>query len=245
MTPQRRVGIVGVLSLIVIIIGTLGYRLIEEWSYLDCLYMTIITITTVGFGEVHELSLGGKLFTIFLVISGVGTVLYGIGILIEYILVFEVRDLFRRRKMEKEIGKLNNHYIVCGYGRVGSSVCRKFLESGVPFMVIENKPELSEKLSSSGLLYLIGDATEDSVLLEAGIKRAKGLVSVIASDSDNVFITLTAKGLNPDIQVVARCIEEEAEEKIRRAGANIVVSPYAIGGERIATAMLDLGKVRK
>ena len=145
--------------------------------------------------------------------------------------------------MEKEIGKLNNHYIVCGYGRVGSSVCRKFLESGVPFMVIENKPELSEKLSSSGLLYLIGDATEDSVLLEAGIKRAKGLVSVIASDSDNVFITLTAKGLNPDIQVVARCIEEDAEEKLRRAGADIVISPYAIGGERIADAMLDLGKM--
>jgi voltage-gated potassium channel len=240
MLPEKRVKIFILGLAVVIIVGVSGYHLIEGWSIFDSLYMTVITITTVGYGEVKPLSKSGKLFTVFLIIFGISTIVYGIESTIEYFISFEFRNLFRRRRMEKEIEKLKEHYIVCGFGRVGENVCKEFLKQKVPFVVVENNEKRLSYLSKTELLYVVGDASEERVLKEAGIERAKGLVAALSSDADNVFVILTAKFLNPKILVVARCIEKEAEYKLRKAGADEVISPYAIGGERIAQAILEL-----
>lgn len=240
MLPEKRVRIFILGLAVVIIIGISGYHFIEGWSIIDSLYMTIITISTVGFREVKPLSGAGKLFTVFLIIVGISTIVYGIESTVEYIISLEFRNLFRRRKMEREIDKMKEHYIVCGFGRVGENVCKEFLRQKVPFVVVENDEKRLVYLSKTELLCVVGDASEERVLKEAGIEKAKGLIAALASDADNVFIILTAKFLNPKISIVARCIEKEAEYKLRKAGADEVISPYAIGGEKIAQAILEL-----
>ena len=225
--------------LLIIIIGTLGYEYIEdEWSFLDSLYMTVISISTTGFKEVRVLSTEGRIFTIFIIISGVLALAYTGGkaaqIMIE-------RQIFRRRKMHKLIEKISDHHIICGFGRMGSRICESLYSKGERFVVIENDPEKIELLVDTGYLFINGDATNDDILLSAGIKKARGLVSVIKSDAENVFATLSAKELAPEIFVIARAVEEGTESKLMKAGADKVVKPYELSVGKIIQILINPG----
>ncbi|MFC2084609.1 potassium channel family protein [Bacteroidota bacterium] len=236
---QFKNGLIGLL--IIIICGTIGFELVEPgWNLLDSFYMTIITITTTGFSEVKPLSDEGRIFTIFLIISGVLTIAYtgskAAQILIE-------KQLLRRRRMEKKLDLLANHYIVCGYGRMGKEICDSLARNKYPFVVIENESDKIEMLKSKGFMIVNGDSTNDNVLLKAGLKRAKGLVSVVRTDPENVFTTLSAKGLNPNIFVVSRAIDEGTESKLLKAGADRVVKPYELGGNRMVQLLLRPGVI--
>lgn len=219
-------------------IGTLGYILIEGWSILDSAYMAVLTLATVGFREVHPLSTTGMIFTIFLMIFGIGIIAYSIGVFAQFMVEGELQKVLGRRQVEKKIAKLFDHYIVCGFGRIGSIICRELNERPVPFIVIEQHSDYCEKIAAEGFLYIQGNATEDDVLLAAGIERARGLITVVTSDADNVYITLTARGLSPDLFILSRAGDEGSEKKLSRAGASKVISPYNIGASRMAQAIL-------
>lgn len=238
MSRFRHLKIAVTFLVVVIILGTLGYTWIEHWGLLDALYMTIITIATVGFHEVRELSSAGKIFTIFLIIGGVGTAGYTLGSLIEVMLEGYLGDIIGGRRMKRKIAELKNHYIVCGFGRVGQQVAREFKRAGAPFIVLDSNPEVKDRMDAEGVLYIQGDASDEEVLKEAGINRAKGLITAVDSDADNVYVTLTARVLRPDLFIIARTNLEGSEEKLKRAGANRVVSPYSIGGRRMASMLL-------
>ncbi|PLX83292.1 MAG: potassium channel protein [Desulfuromonas sp.] len=218
--------------------GTLGYTFIEGWGVFDSLYMTVITLATVGFQEIHPLTDQGKAFTILLIVFGAGIIAYAVGSLIQLMVEGQLRKLMGRKKLEKEIGKLQGHYIVCGYGRIGALICKELQTRPVPFVVVEKDPQHWEKLTRNGHLFVRGDATDDEALIAAGIRRARGVVTAVTSDTDNVYITLTARGLNPDLFILARSGEVEAEKKLLRAGASKVISPYTIGASRMAQAIL-------
>lgn len=221
----------------VIVFGTAGYIIIEGWNFFDSLYMTIITLTTVGYEEVHSLSHEGRVFSIVLMLSGVGTMFYTFGVGAKVLLEGEIRDILGRKRLSKKIENLKNHYIICGYGRMGSIICKELKQHNAPFVVIEDTPEIVAAMEGD-LLALQGDATQDTVLKEAGIEKAKGLISVLSSDADNLYVVLSARGLNPQLRIVARASEEGAAQKLMRAGADDVVSPYYIGGVRIAHTLL-------
>lgn len=238
MDPVRKFRF-SILTLFVVICGgTLGYALLEHWSLFDALYMTVITVATVGFREIHELSYQGKVFTILLVIFGASSLAYTLGSLFQFMVEGQLRSVLGRKKLEKQISTLSNHYIVCGYGRIGRLICREFAAKPAPFVVIEASSEAWPFLEDQNCLYVRGDATRDEILEQAGIRRAKGLITAVTSDSANVYITLSARGLNPDLFILARASEEGAELKLKRAGANKVVSPYTIGANRMAHALL-------
>jgi voltage-gated potassium channel len=230
--------LIQVLALIAFVIafGTVGYIVVEGWNFLDSIYMTIITITTVGYREIHGLSSKGRIFTIFLIVGGVGTVLYALSTGAKIILEGELKDIFGRKKLEKKIKDLYDHYIVCGYGRMGKIICRELKAEGVQFVVIEKDPRMLEE--KEDILFLIGDATRDNTLKEAGVERAKGLISVLSTDAENLFVVLSARGLNPNLLIIARAAEEDSEQKLLRGGATKVVSPYHIGGLRMAHTVL-------
>jgi voltage-gated potassium channel len=221
----------------VVSFGTIGYSIIEQWGLFDSLYMTVITLTTVGFEEVHSLSKTGKLFTIILILLGVGAFLYALSAATRMIIEGEIREIFGRRKLGKKIEELKNHYIICGYGRMGKIICKEMKENNAPFVVVENNPEVLVSIDKD-ILSLQGDSTQDNVLKEVGIEKALGLISVLSSDSDNLFVVLSARVLNPNLKIVARSSEEGAEKKLLRAGADRVISPYYIGGLRIAHTVL-------
>jgi voltage-gated potassium channel len=230
--------IISIISIIgVIIFGTIGYTIIEKWSLFDSLYMTIITLTTVGYEEVHRLTKAGRIFTTFLILTGVGVMLYALGVAARVILEGEIRDILGRKKLSKAIETIKNHYIICGYGRMGRIICKEMMQGKVPFVVVEDSPDVVSTMDRD-ILVLQGDATQDSVLRDAGIERAKGLISVLSSDSDNLYVVLSARGLNPNLRIVARASEEGSDRKLLRAGADDVVSPYYIGGLRIAHTVL-------
>jgi voltage-gated potassium channel len=222
---------------IVIILGTAGYMALEEWSFPDALYMTITTITTVGFSEVHKLSEGGRYFTMFLIVFGVGTILYTFNNAARVVIEGEIQAIFGRRKVEKRIRESKDHYIICGYGRMGSVICKELKDKGASFVVVE-KEQAAIGGAGTDMLFVRGDATKDEVLREAGIEKAKGLISVLPTDAENLYVVLSAKVLNPDLSIVARAGEEGSEQKLLRAGADRVVSPYHIGGLRIAHTVL-------
>lgn len=223
---------------IVIFTGTFGYMAIEGWNFFDSFYMTIITISTTGYNEVHDLSMKGRVLSVFLIFSGVTTLAYAGGRAVQLLLETQ---LLRRRRMKQKIESLKDHYIVCGYGRMGKYICEGLKYFKHPFVVVENNQDLIESLDEEGLLYLIGDASRDEILLQAGIKQAKGLVAVVATDAENVFTTLSAKQLNPEIFVVARAVEEETASKLHKAGADRVVKPYELGGNRMVQLLLRPG----
>lgn len=211
---------------------------IERWSFLDALYMTVITLGTVGFKEIHDLSDTGKIFTMLLIVVGVSVIGYIVGSLAQIMFEGQIQRIVGRKRVEKMIDALKDHYIICGFGRIGSLICKEFKANDLPFVIVEKSSETAEKLDEEGYLHMRGDATLDESLLKAGIKRAKGLISVVTSDTENVYITLTARGLNPDLYILARSGEEGSDIKLKRAGANKVVSPYSIGGSRMAQSIL-------
>ena len=233
---RRRFIIAVGLVFLVASFGTAGYMLLEGWNLFDSLYMTVITLASVGFKEIHDLSLFGRIFTIILIIGGVGTVAYALSTGAKIILEGELQEVYGRRRLEKKIKELKNHYIVCGYGRMGKIICRELREKNIKFVIVEKQPELHQE--NRDLLIFPGDATKDEVLKELGIEKAKGLVSVLPTDAENLFVVLSARGLNPHLFIVARAGEEGSENKLVRAGADKVVSPYHIGGLRIAHTVL-------
>lgn len=237
MNPKQRIIFLIVLISSVILLGTIGFMAVERWGFFDSLYMTIITLTTVGYMEVHPLSNPGRAFTIILILTGVGTMLYVLSVGARILLEGELREIFGRRKLSKKIEKLENHYIICGYGRMGKIICREMIQSNAPFIITEKDPEVIASIDKD-ILAIQGDSTQDAVLKEAGIERAKGLISVLSTDADNLYVVLSARGLNPKLRIVARASEEGVEKKLMRAGADSVVSPYFIGGLRIAHTIL-------
>jgi voltage-gated potassium channel len=225
--------------LVAFILGSsLGYVIIEGWSYFDALYMTVITLTTVGYGEVKPLTTAGRAYSMVLMLAGIGIMFYIITSIARLVVEGEIQQALGKRKLQKHIKKLSQHYIICGFGRIGETIARQLKERGVPFVVVESDPERLTLLETLGYYYLPGDATREEVLLEAGIERAKGLVSVVSSDANNVFITLTARSLNPHLFIVARGAEPGSEQKLLRAGADRVESPYELGGRKMAQAIL-------
>lgn len=234
----RRIIAILLLPVGIIAAGTLGYVLIEGWPAFDALYMTVMTVTTVGFGEVHPLSRGGKAFTIVLMLGGIFVLFYAAGEVIRIIVSGQIKHALGRQRMEQALAGMKDHVIVCGYGRMGRLVCREFSNQGVPFAVVERVPELLEDFALPHGVPLLGDASSDDILQTAGIDRARALVVLLASDADNLFITMSARLLNERLFIVTRAEDERAEQKLHRAGASRVVSPYAMGGYRVAHAVL-------
>lgn len=224
--------------------GTIGYRLIggPQYSWLDCFYMTFITIATIGFSEVVDLSdnPGGRLFTIFVALSGIGVSTYIMSTVVAYLVEGRISDILWRRRMEKSIQKLTQHYIICGIGRVGRNVANELAATRRPYVVIdENMQNIETHLERHpDTVYLVGDACDDDILVRAHIDTAVGVFAVTGDDSKNLLITITAKQLNPALRVVARCHEVRNIEKIRKAGADAIVSPDFTGGLRMASAMI-------
>ena len=227
-------------ALAVILTGTLGYMLLEGWDPLDAFYMTIISITTTGFAEVRPLSPAGRVLTIFLIVAGVSSLAYLGGKAIQELLESQILG---RRNVNKQVSKLRDHYIVCGYGRLGRPICAELIGTHSEFVVIEKNEDRIKQISDANMLYVHGDATNDDVLIQAGIKNARGLIAVLASDADNVYVTLSARELNNHIFIVTRAIGEEAEKKLIRAGANRIVKPYEIGALRMAHLLVRPGVV--
>ena len=223
----------------IILSGTLGYVLIEGWAWFDSLYMTVITLATIGYGEVKPLTPGGRWFTIGLIFVGVAVFGFLITRLTEAVIESGISSALGRRKLFKDISQLKDHFILCGAGRVGLRVVDELDKKGVDFVVIEHDDQVAERLLTSGHLVLIGDATDETVLEGAQVRRAKTLITAASSDAENVYITLTARGLNPNIYIVARANDQAAERQLRRAGANKVVSPVLIGSHRMAQAALS------
>ena len=236
--PRRYIVLI-LIPTALMIAGTVGYYLLEEsYSVFDALYMTVITLTTVGYGEVHPLSPRGQVFTIVLLLVGVLTFFYTVTELVRGVISGEVQQLLGRRRMARSLAGLKNHMIICGYGRMGRHVCREFSRQGLPFVIIDRRPEVLRDFDLPHGIALDGDATSDEVLKRAGVERARALVTVAASDADNLFITLSARLLNAKLFIVARAEGEQAEQKLQRAGASRVVTPYAIGGAKVAMAVL-------
>ncbi len=217
------------------VIGVLGYMLLEGWSFMDALYMTVISLTTVGYKEVRELDTSGQLWTMALLITGVGTLFYAAVSSVELAVEGTVRGYFERKRMRARINKLNGHYILCGFGRVGGQVAREFALDGVPFAVIDDNPEKIDECLAEGYLAILGEASDDATLEEAGIRRARGLVAAVNSDAANVFVVLSARKINPDLHIVARASSDESATKLEMAGADRTLSPYAVGGRRLAS----------
>jgi len=217
--------------------GTLGYMIIEGWGVADSLYMTMITLSTIGFMEVHQMDTAGRIFTVVLILVGVGTVAYVFKTAIGIILEGEIREVLGRKKVNEKIRRLKEHYIICGYGRMGKQICSEFASAGFPFVVIEKYPEVVTEIQEKGYIAIQGDATQDDVIIAAGIERAKGLITVLTSDAENLYVVLSARGINSRLKIVTRTGEEGSEKKFKRAGADMVVSPYLIGASKIAESI--------
>ena len=226
------------LTLLIIVLGTTGYMIIEGWDIFDSLYMTVITITSVGYGEVHEIGKAGRLFTVFLIIIGIGFVIYVAGAVVRFMLEGQIRTILGRRRLDKKIDRLRNHYIICGYGRIGRLLCKNIQKKSIDLVVIEKNEELRQLMDEDGVLYVLGNAADEATLINAGVKHAKSLVAVLGTDTDNVFLVLTARQLKPDLHITARASHEESKAKLRAAGANKVESPYDIGALSMAQRIL-------
>jgi len=223
--------------LILTVVGTIGIHVIEGWSLFDSFYMVVTTFTTIGYGEIHPLSHPGRIFNVGLI--AVGVVLFALlfGTLTQLLLEFELLQFFGRRKMERQIARLKGHYIICGAGRVGRSTARELAAQSVPFAIVDENPSKGDLLEKDWL-FMAGDATHEKTLQLAEIHHAAGLVAAITSDAGNIFIVLTARSLNPKLKIIARASEEEAARHLKKAGADIVVSPYLSAGQRIAQGLL-------
>lgn len=236
--PERRILMASLGLISTLLLGAVGYELTEpQFNFFDSLWLALITSTTVGYGDLHPETAGGRLVTVGILGSGFLFVSLATASFVELLVEGRIAKILGRRSLNQSIQNLKDHYIVCGYGRMGRLICREICAK-VPTIVIEHERDNERRLVDEGITYIIGDATEEEVLEQAGIERAKGLISVVASDAENVFIALTAREMNRDLTIIARAIDERSERKLRRAGANKVISPYLIGGLRMAQAVL-------
>lgn len=239
MRLQKRLAQIGVLFLAVFTAGTIGFILVEGWSLMDAVYMTTITLSTVGFQEVHPLSTGGRLVTMALILGGTGSLAYGLSLVTAFIVEGELRDILGKRRMEKALARLHGHVIVCGAGETGKHVVDELLKTKTPCVVIEQNLAQCKHLERFGPIPVIeGDATDGEVLTRARIELARGLIATLPSDKDNLFVILTGRELNPNIRIVSRLIEDESLPKLRKAGADAVVSSNQIGGLRMVSEMI-------
>ena len=236
--PWLRLRLLGLAAVLVVGAGTAGYMWIEEASLLDAFYMTLITLTTVGFGEIIDLDTGGRLWTAGLIVAGVTLVGTMVAFLAQLIQEGGLGERGRQRRMQKRIDELNDHYIVCGYGRVGRAVCYQLVEERADFVVVDRGEWDDEDVRNEGFPFEIGDATQESVLRAAGVERARGLVCALPDDPDNVFIALAARSINADITIVARLSDSGAAPRLLQAGVNRIVSPYETSGRHMARAAL-------
>lgn len=228
-----RLSVCLILLATVLTVGTVGYHWIEEWPLSECLYMTVITVSTVGFQEVHPLTRDGHIFTVLMIFFGVTAAALSISALFEYFILHGLSTLFGRKKMDKYIEKLNRHIIICGYGRTGYYIARDLKKTGRRFVVIENDPERLKILEQDDFLFLEGDAADEDLLETAGIAKAEALVAALSKDADNLFLTLSARSLNRDLQIIARVEDPDSSRKFMKAGATRVVSPFSTGANRI------------
>ena len=217
---------------------SLGFMLIEHWGFLDSLYMTIITLSTVGYGEVHPLSNRGKLFVVFVIITGIGAATYSLSTMLRLVVEGELKRRGERRKMRKKIAKMDGHTIVCGFGQLGTIVVRGLLDAGQPVIVIDHDSAKITSLEEDGIPYVEGAAYKDEVLKAAGISSAKALITLLPNVADSVYVTLCARDLNPNLWIIARIDDESGEKNLRRAGANHVLAPYRVAGSRLIQQML-------
>ncbi len=226
------------LLIVLVAIGVIGYVAIERWSLLDAVFMTVTTLSTVGYKEVHDLSTTGQIFTVGLIVVGVGGMLYTVTAVVAYVVEVQFPGIVRRRRMTERIAELRNHYVVCGFGRVGHFIAQELARERARFVVVEADPEVHRSCEALGHPCLLGDATMDETLKVAGIDRARGLVAALDTDEKNLYVVLSARVLRPDIFIVARATSEDAESKLRRVGANRVLTPYATAGRRMATLLM-------
>ncbi|WP_241667448.1 potassium channel family protein [Pseudodesulfovibrio senegalensis] len=227
-----------VLCLVIVIAGIAGFMVIEQWDFVSSFYMVVITLSTVGFQEVHQLSEAGRMFTALLIIGGVGSFLYMAAAFAQVLVEGRLQILWGKRRMMKEIGKLKDHFIVCGYGRIGSIVTKEIMGEGHAVVVVEQDLELIENMEQEGVLCVEGDATSDEVLLAVGLQSARSLISALSSEAANVYVTLTARQLNPDLTIIARAGNKSHISRLELAGADRVVLPHFIGGVRMAQSVL-------
>ncbi len=228
--------------IIMLAIGTLGYILIEGWNFFDALYMTVITLATVGYGETHPLSFGGRVFTIILILSGISVMLYTVSAITSFFIEGELGKIFARRRTMKEISRLKGHYIVCGAGRIGTHIINELLKTGRDFVVIDKNPETLAKCAEFAggkeILFLKGDVSDENVLKEAGLERAAGLFAVLPGDEDNLFLIITARQVNKNVKIVTKSVNDSSVKKLYAAGADVVVQPGLIGGLRMVSEMV-------
>lgn len=221
-----------------LLVGTLGFAFLEHDSWFDALYVTATTITTVGHGSAGALDLRGRVFELFLILFGVMAMLLAVGAMTQTIFELELEDFFGQRRRRRMIEKLEDHFIVCGYGRVGRNASLELKAAGATFVVVDGRPERTQRATAAGMLAMVADATQDQSLRDAGLMKARGLISALPGDAENLFIILSAKALNPGLMIVTRASEEEAGEKLRRAGADVVLTPYSVAGRQLADALL-------
>ncbi|MEI7473686.1 MAG: potassium channel protein [bacterium] len=224
--------------IILLSLGTFGYMIIEGWNWLDSLFMSVITFTTVGYGTVHPLSHAGQIFTMLYILFGVVLFLYFAAEFAEYIITVNFGKILGKRKMRKKLSKLKEHYLVCGYGRTGAEITSQLKNSGLDFVVIEKNNDFEEIAQKEGFLYVLGDATDDDTLKSAGILEAKGIFCALSDDVDNLYLTLSAKNINPRLTIVARCIKASNEPKFKKAGAKSIILPYEICGRRMVASVV-------
>ncbi len=234
----RRVLVLLLAIVATLAIGTVGFVVIDHYPPFDAFYMTLITMTTVGYAEIHPLSRAGRIFNSLLIFFGVTIIFMAIGAITQTIVEMELGNAMERRRNKRMIEKLRDHFIVCGFGRVGRGAAAELAHAGVPFIVVDMLPDRAEQAMRAGMLAVAADSTRDETLRQVGVERARGLVAALSTDADNLFVLLSAKGLNPKIFAAARAAEEGAEEKMRRAGADAVFAPYAITGHRLAQSLL-------
>ncbi len=234
----RIIFVTGIIVIVFITFGTVGYMSIEGWSFLDAFYQTVITVSTVGFGEQHPLGAGGKIITIILILFAISLLGYFFSQAVTIMVEGRLNAVLRGRKMERKIARLQDHFIICGYGKMGSQVAFEFSQARVPFVVMDINEAAFNHAEYDGMLWIVGDARREEDLERCGIARAKGLISVLSEDQDNVYTVLTARGLNHNFRIVTRANEYESEKKLKRAGADHVIAPFKIGGSRIASVML-------
>ncbi len=234
----RRFLLIAGLLCFIVLSGMVGFVAIDRYSWFDAFYMTITTITTVGYQEVHPLSRAGRIFNSFLIFFGVSAMFLAVGAMTQTIIELELQDRYGKRRTRRMINHLHDHFIVCGFGRVGRNASYEFQRAKVPFLILDRNEQRVANALSAGMLAVAADATRDDSLREAGVLRAKGLIAALPSDAENLFIILSAKTLNPGLTIATRVSEEEAGEKLRRAGADTVFTPYTMAGRQLADALL-------